>query len=303
MGEKEAIIANADRAIKMKASFTMNFVAVTPVAVTRILYALKVQAAQAIPPSKWSQDDLSLFTELLLSDIVNTPIGSAPATRAQEARASLVVWLSYERQLIPADHPLQRVLEDIFERDTKLISNVYAKHPGLSQLQSLGGRDFIAYPVIAKDSGSSSEIQGTYASREYAVESIRRIQKDFHQRPASNSLDYSNDAIAYAMDPDAIVNGDHFIFDAERLREVYEIAKHVKDLRNQAFFLQQLKISAVLNGEVEAAQQYEETWREIGGEKIVLPDIFDNKLKQNEFSELARRGAEEARPQHEQEGT
>jgi hypothetical protein len=33
------------------------------------------------------------------------------------------------------------------------------------------------------------------------------------------------------MDPDAIVNGDHFIFDAEILGEVYEIAKQVKDLR------------------------------------------------------------------------
>jgi hypothetical protein len=99
-----------------------------------------------------------------------------------------VVHLSYERQLIPADHPLQRALEDIFECDTKLISNVYAKHPGLSQLQSLGGRDFIAYRVNAKDPGTS-EMQQTYTSREYAVESIRRIQKEFHQRPASNSRD------------------------------------------------------------------------------------------------------------------
>jgi hypothetical protein len=51
------------------------------------------------------------------------------------------------------------------------------------------------------------------------------------------------------MDPDAIVNGDHFIFDAEILREVYEIAKQVKDLRNYAFFLRQLKICALLDGE------------------------------------------------------
>jgi hypothetical protein len=155
MGYKEAFIANTDRTIKIKTSFTASSVTITPIAVTRILYTLRVQAAQTIPPSKWSPDDLSLFTELLLSDTVNTLTGSESATRAQISRASLVVHLSYERQLIPADHPLQRALQDIFECDTKLISNVYAKHPGLSQLQSLGGRDFIAYLVNVKDLGSS----------------------------------------------------------------------------------------------------------------------------------------------------
>jgi hypothetical protein len=279
IGDKDAVIANTERAIKIKSSFIANFVAITPVAVMRILYTLRVQAARAIPPSKWSQDDLNLFTELLLSDIVSTPTEFEPATRAQESRASLVVHLSYERRLIPTNHPLQRLLGDTFERDTKLISNIYAKYPGLSQLQSLGGSDFIAYPVIVKDSGSSSEMQQKYTSREYAAEVIRRIQKDFRQRPASNSRDYSDDTIAYAMDSDAIVNGEHFIFDTERLRVAYEIAKQVNDLRNQAFSLQQLKISAMLDGEVEAAQRYQETWREIGGEKIAPPDIFDNSLK------------------------
>jgi hypothetical protein len=61
----------------------------------------------------------------------------------------------------------------------------------------------------------------------------------------------------------------------------------VNDLRNQAFFLQQLNISAVLDGEVEAAQRYLEIWREIGGEKITLPDIFDNTREQKQSSEIA----------------
>jgi hypothetical protein len=282
-----------DRAMNMKASFTANSVVIAPIAVTRILYALQVQATKAIPTSEWSQRVLSLFTELLTSEIVTTLTGSEPASRVQAARASLAIHLNYERKLIPTDHPLQKVLKEIFEHDARLISNIYTKHPGLSQLQSLGGRDFIAYPVFANETGSVDMLE-TYASREHAAEVARRIQKDFHQRPASNSQGYSDDAIAYAMDPEAIVNGNKFVFDAERLTKVYEIAKQVKDLRNQAFFLRQLRIGALLDGELEAAQQYEEAWREIGGEKIALPDILDNDLdKQNEFSELLLRRVEE----------
>jgi hypothetical protein len=293
LGDREVVIANMDRAMNMKASFTANSVVIAPIAVTRILYALQVQAAKAIPTSEWSQRVLSLFTELLTSETVTTLTGSEPASRAQAARASLAIHLNYERKLIPADHPLQKILKDIFEHDARLISNIYTKHPGLSQLQSLGGRDFIAYPVFANETGSVDMLE-TYASREHAAEVARRIQKDFHQRPASNSQGYSDDAIAYAMDPEAIVNGNKFVFDAERLTKVYEIAKQVKDLRNQAFFLRQLRIGALLDGELEAARRYEEAWREIGGEKIAPPDILDNDLdKQNEFSELLLRRVEE----------
>lgn len=277
MGDTKAVIVNVDRAMNIKASFTANSVVITPVAVTRILYALQVQAALAIPTSKWSQNDLRLFTELLTSEVVNKPTGSEPASRSQMARASLAIHLSYERKIIPTDHPLQKALENIFERDAKLISNIYSKHPGLSQLQSLGGRDFIAYPVFANEIGPV-EILETYTSKEHVAEVARRIQKDFHHQPASNSPSYSNDAITYAIDPNAIVNGKKFIFETERLREVYEIAKQVKDLRNQAFFLQQLKIGAQLDGELEAARRYEETWKEIGGESIAPPDIFDSSL-------------------------
>jgi hypothetical protein len=284
LGDRKAVIVNMERAMNIKTSFTANSVVIAPVAVARIFYALQVQAAKSIPISEWSQGVLSLFTELLTSEIVNEPTGSEPASRSQQARASLAIHLSYERKLIPTDHPLLNVLEATFERDAKLISNIYTKHPGLSQLQSLGGRDFIAYPVFANETRSVE----TYTSREHAAKVARRIQEDFHQQPASNSRGYSDDAIAYAMDPDAIVNSNKFVFDAERLTEVYEIAKQVKDLRNQAFFLRQLMIGALLDGELGEARRYEEAWRDIGGEKIASPDIFDSDLKQNEFSELLK---------------
>jgi hypothetical protein len=267
--DADAIVANADRAVRLKNSF-LPLVDTSSIEIAKALYCIQVQKAKCVPSSQWSAETLEYFLELLSSGVPDEESRNSEG-QARLARAELANHLLFERTSIPEDHPLHQLLLQYSPEFESMISDILSKNVGLSQLGSLSSRDFFVQSGRPSNS-ENADLDNNVASRSYAADVSRRLQKSFVLEAPSNARGYFTDAVVYAMDPEAVERGEDAIFDATRLRQVYEKAKQVNYKELEAFCLQQLAIGALMDGDVAAAEEYLRMLNEIGGEGALPKD-------------------------------
>ncbi|MCJ1399720.1 hypothetical protein MMC11_002922 [Xylographa trunciseda] len=285
--DADAIVANADRAVRLKDSFQL-LVDTASTEIAKALYCIQVQKAKCIPSSRWSAESLESFLGLLSSGVPDEESRNSEG-QARLARAELANHLFFERNSIPNDHPLHQLLLQYSPELELMISDIFLKNVGLSQLGSLSSRDFFVQsgrPSAGKDAGLDNNV----ASRGYAAEVSRRLQKTFVLQAPSNARGYFTDAVAYAMSPEAVERGDDIIFDAAKLREVYDKAKQVNYVELEAFCLQQLAIAAMMEGDLGSGMEYHKKLNQIGGEGALPREwVFSSDAQRQEaFTERLR---------------
>jgi hypothetical protein len=280
--DREGVIANADRAGRLLEQFS-PLVDVTSGGADKVMYGINVQKVKCTLPSDWTAQDMDTFAELLSSPTPDLEL-EGDEGKCKLARAELANHLLFERASIPDGHPVRELIAKYAPQLDSMISSIYADHVGLSQLGSLSSRDFFIQLGRAETvTGAAGDSPADYTTRGYAADVSRRVQRSFESQPPSNSRGYFVDAVAFAMDPDAVARGDTAIFDGARLQSVYEKAKRVRYTELEAFCLQQLAFRGVLDGDATAAEMYFQKFAEIGGVDALPKEmIFDSDVKRQE---------------------
>jgi hypothetical protein len=284
LGDRDAIVANADRAVLLRSSFA-PLVDTTSNVVDRIIYAIQVRKAKCITPSEWTPKHLDFLVELLTSPTPDIEF-EGDEGKCKLERVALANHLLFEKAWIPEEHSLHDLIAKYSSDLDLILSDIFTNHVGLSQLGTLSSRDFFIRSG-RPESTEDEDAKYDYTTRTYAAETSRRLQKSFELRAPSNSRGYLADAVCYAMDLDAVDRGDTVIFNEQRLQNVYEKAKQVRFKELEALCLQQLGILAVLSEDPTSAESYFKKLEEIGGSDA-LPNEFwaDDLKRQKEFSHL-----------------
>lgn len=292
LNDQESVIANSERVQRLKGLFG-PLLDIDAAKIFDTSYELDIQKAKAkaISTNDWIPADLEYFCQLLTSETPNRAIEwSEGGGLARLAKASFVIHLSAEMDKIPHTHALRGLVEENFQESFQFLSSIQVQHMGLSRLQPMATRLALASMSASGSSAGTPNLFQKFTSRDQAAAISEKMQKAFPAQSLSNSPAFVADAIAYVLDPQAVRSGSQFVFDRERLREVYEISQELQNAHIQALCLQQLTISSIIDGDKSAADSYAATWYNLNGRLPGTPQILSVNLQdQRAFSNFLRK--------------